>query len=553
MKKVISFLLVAIMAITIVTPPPAFAADDIDFNTYRSQVPIINIYGDGEPIYNAEGEKIFHFSEMFSMLTDREEGNTKEALIDVLSKFLIQGIAFDNWDPYYEALEKEIGDLFAECRLDNNGEKHDGSDVSQERRKLMAEAVKKDYKEIYGYYPCYQYSFWYDWRLDPMATADEFNAYIQAIKETTGAEKVAIYSKCLGTSVVMAYIAKYGLDDIHGISIDSSVSNGAEILSEPISGKFTIDGNAINRFMMDMDSLEMASIDSFINDSIDLAVKSGALDAIVGVVKEELYAKVLQGVTSALALSTFYTWPNYWSCVASEDYEQAKALVFGDEGSAKRTEYAGLIAKLDNYDEQVRQRSDELMRSIKEQGANIVILSKYGYQLAPICQSRNEVADQFVTVKNSSYGATTGTVYQTLSKEYIAAAKAEGREKYISPDKLIDASTCMYPDYTWFLKGASHSAYTIFQDRLLYLGATAPRQVTIDDFDWTQFVVYDIKGDLYDMNSFSPMTVDNCHTEAWDANENLDKVEDKYERLFVFLYSLISWLISLFQKIGSAQ
>ena len=92
----------------------------------------------------------------------------------------------------------------------------------------------------------------------------------------------------------MAYISKYGLDDIHGISIDASVANGAEIISEPISGKFTVDANAINRMVKDLDALGMFSVDSFVTSSIDLLSKSGAIDSVIGVVKEELYGKIVK-------------------------------------------------------------------------------------------------------------------------------------------------------------------------------------------------------------------------------------------------------------------
>ncbi|MDD6147020.1 MAG: hypothetical protein PUB43_08280 [Oscillospiraceae bacterium] len=549
MKKIISFLLVVVMSLTVVAPTFAVASDDIDFQNYRSQIPIINIYGDGEPIYNAEGEKIFHFSQMVSMLVDHIKNNMSKEDLETLGRAIAQGLVLDQWDPCYEALEVEVGKLFAEVRLDENGEKHDGSDVSKERRAQIEKALQTDAKEAHGYYPLCQYEFWYDWRLDPMETADEFNAYVKGVKAITGAEKVAIYSKCLGTSVVTAYIAKYGLDDIHGISIDTSVSNGAEILSEPVSGKFIVDANAVNRFLMDMDSLEMASIDAFITETIDLAIKTGAVEATIHAVEDKYYDKLLRGMTSALALSTFYTWPNYWSCVVSEDYEQAKNLVFGAEDSEKRREYAGLIEKIDRYDVQVRQHTEEIMKSIGEQGVNIVILSKYGSQLVPICQSCDEVSDQFVTVKRSSYGATTGTIYEPLSADYIAKAKAAGKEKYISPDKLIDASTCLYPDSTWFLKGVSHSAYTIFQDTLLYIGATAPRQVTVDDFNCSQYVVFDKTKSNRELSSFSAMTEENCHTEAWEADAKVDKPQGFFGRIYAFFHALRSWFTMLINKI----
>ena len=73
-----------------------------------------------------------------------------------------------------------------------------------------------------------------------------------------------------------------------------------------------------------------------------------------------IYKKLVEGVTSALALSTFFTWPTYWTAVAPQDYQDALYYVFGPEGSQKRQEYAGLIEKLDRYDREVRQKLPEI-------------------------------------------------------------------------------------------------------------------------------------------------------------------------------------------------
>ncbi len=543
MKKFISLFLVVVM-ITMLVFPAGAVNEKTQISMTGSQIPIVSIYGDGEPLYDTEGNKVFHFSEMLNMFGDTEEGALGEATINVLMPFLIEGLLNDKWDNYYDALEKEIGEIFENCRLDNNGENHNGVGISQARKDQMADLLSRDAKEINGFYGFEDYIFYYDWRLDPLETADLFHEHIQKVKDVTGSDKVAIIIRCLGSSVVMAYISKYGLDDVHGISIDASVSNGAEIISEPISGKFKIDANAINRMIKDFDALGTLNIDSFVTSSIDLLTKSGAIDSIVGVVKEELYGKIVQGVTSALALSTFFTWPSYWSCVSEEDYKDALLYVFGPENSEKREEYKGLIKKIENYNTNVREQTNKIMASIKENNCNLCIISKYGLQIAPVIESRNELGDQFVSAKRSSYGATTGTVYNTLSDEYIQKRISENKGKYISADKQIDASTCMYPDYTWFIKGSSHSAWNDFENSLLYTVATADRQLTIDDFDFSQFVLYDNKTGIT-----SSLTLGNCNSENWKADEKLENPSNKEEKLVSFLQSLLVWLTEFFKFI----
>lgn len=69
--------------------------------------------------------------------------------------------------------------------------------------------------------------FWYDWSLDPYESADSLKTYIERIKAVTGKSKVSVQTFCLGTSVIVAYIDKYGTNDLHGVSFDSPESSGS--------------------------------------------------------------------------------------------------------------------------------------------------------------------------------------------------------------------------------------------------------------------------------------------------------------------------------------
>lgn len=539
MKKVLSLLLVVIMTFTFMLP--AFGAG-FDMSDTVSDIPVVLISGDGDSIYDAEGNEVFRFSKLASMLTSIQGDALKESLYKVIQPLILQALLKNDWQPFYDSLETEIGKIFEDCCLNEDGEAVDGSGISQERKVYMSNAIANDAKAGKEGYGLYDYRFWYDWRLDPLENADHFNDYIKAIKKVTGAPKVAIVSRCLGTSVVMAYIAKYGVGDIQGIGFDGTVANGAEILSEVISGKFRIDGEPVVRFLKDANAIHLVDISSFITSTVELAVSTGIVDGAIEITETLLYKKLVEGMTSALTLSTFFTWPSYWSAVSSEDFDAALHHVFGPEGSAKREKYSGLIEKITNYDKVVRQNIDDLYKSIKKNGANVGTISKYGYQIIPLIESSDVVGDQFASVANSSFGATTSTLCDTLDDDYIEKRVAEGKGRYISPDKQVDASTCIYPDYTWFTKGSSHSNWTKWEDNLLHIIATADKQLTIDDFpEYSQFMICD-----NDSGEMAVMTEENCQTTSWN---DVATSKSFFSKIKKFLRALVEWFKEIFKAV----
>ncbi len=543
MKKFLSVFLSIALIFSLAIP----AFSWVEINESQSQIPVIRISGDGEALYDPDGNKIFHYKDIAKLVTGDSESGTDnsemyKSMAESLLPALTKGLLTDNWDDLYVNLETEISKIFANSLLDENGNVTNGSGLSERRKSEMENKRNNDQKGNKGFYSWEDYWFHYDWRLDPMETADDFHTFVQDIKRTTGCEKVGISATCLGTNIVMAYVAKYGAKDIQGIGMDGSVVGGAEILSEVICGKFDVAPPALMRILRDVDGLGMFSIDEFIMETIDMLVQTGLLESVISTTENIFYDKLIKGATSALALSTFYTWPNYWACVSPEDYETAKDYVFGNEGSEKRVKYAGLIEKLDRYDREVRQRVPELIQKIKDDGANFGVISKYGFQIIPICAASDVVSDQFASVKRSSFGATTSNVYEPLTDEYINMRISEGKEKYISPDKHIDASTCIVPDSTWFIKGSSHSDWTTYEMQILYDVASADRQLTVDDFPYSQFMVYDDETEM-----LYPMTEENCNTEHWDADPDVYQPTSIFDKLKVAITSFVRWF-KLFLK-----
>ena len=535
MKRLLALFLTLLLMFSLAAPASA-----AQLGTTGSQVPLVLLGGDGDTLYDKDGNYLFQIDDLGHLVDGSSKQELLRSVANVLQPFLLQGLLLNQWDPYYEALEKEIGELTEGVRLDENGNVTNGSDISKEHRDEVLQNMTVDKKGKKGYYGYQDYRFWYDWRLDPMEVADELHAYIEAIRSVTGAEKVALVGRCVGCNIMLAYIAKYGDDAVYGFGLDGTSSNGGEFISEAISGKFRLDGPAIERFLIDYDELGMFQVSDFVLATVDLLVKSGAVERLDAVTRATIYDKVAKGVTSALSTSTFFTMPCYWGFVRAEDYDDAIEYVFGPEGSEKRVKYAGLIEKLDRYHTEVVERIPDLMQGLADQGSNLAIVSKYGFQIVPTCESSDAVADQYASVKNSSFGATTSTIYGTLPDDYIAAREAEGKGRYISPDRQVDASTCLFPDYTWFTKGARHGNWTRTENELMYTVTTAERQLTIDDFDLTQFMVYDAKNKV-----MVPMTAENCHTEYWTADEEIDHPQSFLQKLRNYFGALRVWFQQL--------
>ena len=552
MKKSVKIISLVLCILIIVSSFSfAFASED-GGNQYvqiknATVYPNVFIRGNGNKIWNADGTEAYTFTRMGAALSDssNSKDNIKESVMNVLKPFLIQGALTNNWQPYYDALQKEVGELFDDAILDENGNAQYGTGISQDDKNENNYKMHTNLAGADGLYDVSseRYTYWYDWRLDPFEIVDGLHEYIENIKKATGKDKVNIISNCLGTEIALTYVSKYGTDGIKGMAFEAGTFNGCAFEGEMVSGKFKFDPAAIDRYLQCQENnSDIEALDEWrelIDASLDVLEDSGVFKS-GKVSKSYIYHKLGEGVTSALALSTSFTFPSYWDSMSSRDYENAKNYVFGPQGSEKRQKYAGLIAKIDNYDVNVRQKVPELLKKIAS-SANIAIRVNYGYQTMPMCVSANELGDELVLVKDGSLGATTSQMETVLPDDYIQTRISEGKGKYISPDKQIDASTCLFPDETWFFKNLSHYDWPHDVTKLMATVIDADKQLTVDDFDVSQFVMYDEKTEKY-----TKMTEDNCDVCLWEKkNNNLNffqKIKRFFESLNKFFKVLFKYL-----------
>ena len=110
-------------------------------------------------------------------------------------------------------------------------------------------------------------------------------------------------------------------------------------------------------------------------------------------------------------------------------------------------------AELIVYTSAIMSDNPELIAA-KESGVKISFVSNYNSGLVPVYERANLNGDMVLETELTSNFATVAPLREILTADQLAKAPY----KYVSPDKVIDASTALFPDNTWFVKDAPHVA-----------------------------------------------------------------------------------------------
>ncbi len=299
-----------------------------------------------------------------------------------------------------------------------------------------------------------------DDRLSPFAVAEDLHNYIEAVKAYTGKSKINLYGRCLGPVAVVTYLYMYERPNnyagINGIMLSFSTHEGMAITDSVFTGNVVISQKTIDSYLSNWD-LEETGLDAELADMLNLLLTG--IGKTLGI---KLTAKVLNKLYLALKdclfkplLKDYYALCIMNLACINEKYDDLLAYLFSDEGDDEK--YAYLLGELKRYHEEVYPMINTMLSEIKEQGKSMLIVADYGGQQYPLCEESEYLGDFQVGTKAQSLGATTAKIGETLSDEYIKQQQDKGLGQYISPDKKLDASTCAFPDNTFFIANLNHS------------------------------------------------------------------------------------------------
>ncbi|MCM1544337.1 MAG: fibronectin type III domain-containing protein [Ruminococcus sp.] len=459
-QKIISLFLACLMIFSVMAPVVTAHA------AYENDLPIIYIKGNGRTVYNKNGKKISPTPSIANKIQDDENSAA-------ISNAYFKSNDKNGYAPLKEEIRKIIDPIYKDLVLDANGNVSNGSypQKNPTPKKKTSNFKLEDY------------SFEYDPRIDPSATATQLQSHINAVLKATGKKKVQLVSRCMGTAVAAAYLTKYGSGKVDTCVLYAGAMKGLLPISATFAGDFNIDYTALRKYSQT--NME----DEFADIIPALTFILGILDPI-GIAKGLLNSKIQKVATAImpeLIMATYGTMPAYWALVGEEYFLDAKEFVFGSQ-TAK---YAGLIKKIDNYHYNVQRKLETTLTNLQKKGMKVAIISKYNVSLPPLFTYGKQQADGLVELNKMSLGATCTEIDKILSTNYISYVYNTGKGKYLSKDLMIDASTCLFPDYTWFIKGCNHNNWASSIHSLIYAILHSKKQYTVTTGSkYPQFLQY---------------------------------------------------------------
>ncbi len=522
LKRTLCVLLSVIMLLGLCVP--SFAT--LELNNY----PTLHIHGRSTIIYDSNAKQIYTNPD-----PEFDEIEFAKSLVPGMIEELSKTLITQDWEGYSRYVCDQITPAFEMIQLDENGDPKDGTNGGgwKEGNPLSAQ---RDYYWVY-----------YDWRVDPLETAETLRSYIKEIKRVNKCDKVNIDSRCLGSNLAVAYLYLEGenaANDVANLVLHVPSVDGSQTVGALFANQIYFDAKAVDEYVTYYMNGQNRIFDNE-DYGLELETFIAAFSSFLYQVKvlgygtdlvNDIYNKVKDYMVPRLATNVFF-FPTYWAMIDDRYYEAAKETLFKENADGYYTldkdEYAGYIEKIDNYHYNVQAKSHEILLAAKNSGINISVIAKYGENMLPVEKDARTQGDGRIETKSLSFGATCSNISDTLSESYIASHDS----KYISADKKIDASTCLFPESTWFVRDLQHtnfvSSVETFKEYLIR-GVEQPTIENMKDYGYEQFMAYSAED-----GSITPVVGESPRDEDYN--------NDFISTLFRFLTAFLNFFAKIFK------
>lgn len=506
-------LVLATLLLALCFVPFAFAGNE--------EYPIVYVCGYGDTLYDANGNRI--------SAKEVDKDYILNATKDVLKEFPVNPNG--DWSRYCDALYNSFSPIYDDIRLNKDGEPTDGGATETYRQKSSLPKKSSNFG-------CYDYRFRYDWRIDPYESAKELSAYIDKVLAVTGKSKVTLVGRCLGACIVAAYLEMTPNveEKLSSVLFNIPSVGGIAVTGALFSGNIVLDPEAVDRYLNDNTDRKPLLEDTALQSLLVSAVSLARYCKVLGFTTEtimQIYKRVYKNLVPRLALTSYASFPSFWSMVGTDYYEEARDFIF----AGKEEEYAGMIEKTDHFYYNVTAKLPEIIKGLDQKGVKFSYIAKYNSAMVPLYEGCGDVQSDGVSeLYDLSGGATSAKLRETFSESYIAAAKANGTDKYISADKMVDASTCLFPDRTWFVKDMPHGLTTSSLDKITEYVAKGNGNITVFSSEqYPQYMTYHAEDDSITSGVSGEPT-------------KRQEPKDFFKALFDFLTRLFRYLKDAFQK-----
>lgn len=366
--------------------------------------------------------------------------------------------------------------------------------------------------------------FKYDWRIDPIEVAAQLNDFIDYVLKCSGSKTVKISCHSLGGVVTNTYLTLYGDSKVSGVCFNSTAIFGQRYIGDLMTGRIVLDSESLQEFLSY--AFDYNEYRTLLNEIIAVVRAAGLMDVVIDL-GNTIIDHLLEQASKEVLAPMFASWLSIWAMTSDKDIEEAEDFVFNT--TYKDVDRSVLKAKIDRFNTDVRPYKAATLQKLNED-ASVYVISRYGYCSIPITPSWRIDSDGVVDAQSTSFGATIALYGETLSDEYIANVDP----KYISPDKIVDASTCMFPEQTWFIKNMQHANNPDSLEDMMYTFLRYDGQATVDTFpQYPRFNRY-----------YSANDVIAPYTEADKPVTFVAKLQNMIREIITLIVSLVSKIAS---------
>lgn len=277
---------------------------------------------------------------------------------------------------------------------------------------------------------------------NPMESAYKLKDMVDRLAAEYG--KVNLCAVSLGGTLLTAYldiIEEEELAKINRIIGFVAVLDGTSVVADFYAREWAItDEKIYNSFFPYL--MEELGEDAMLGYLINVLIRIFPRQVLYDII-----SSAFEGILDTLLIND----PQFWATVPSDRYEELADRYLA-EGSVLRE-------KTDRFQQARLNIKDHLAVANEEYGVKVSTISGYNmrfdqgdYAFFGLVKSVDFVSsDAIIDVKSTSLGATAGAAHQT-----VAAAGLLTEDSVLTPDGLLDISTCLFPDSAFFFKGQHH-------------------------------------------------------------------------------------------------
>lgn len=393
----------------------------------------------GDYILDDEGERVTAFPAIFDI-----GYIIKRAIFPVLLTLITQQDA-----GLSDALSDVILDSFAVNMCDNNG-KNTGNIEVEKYPYSVAECSEYEKKQIYNNVPLLDYAeqagedhlyyFAYNSFGNHLDIVNELYDFIQMVKRETGHDKVNIVPISMGGSVANGLLEYHPevMDDLNKVVYIVPALDGSTIVGDLLAKDLTF---------LDKEFLFNGFLETLMDED-----EARMIEVIARIIPDDVLLKGLKAAVNTLVDEVACNITTLWALSPAEYYPQLARDLLSDPSKAEIKRQTEMY-----YHAQLN--SDKNIQALVDKGVEVFNIVDYDVPLYCIGNTWNDDnADGVIHLDSTSMGVKSARVGETLPSDYVQANTycSNPDHNHISPDRVLDASTGLLPDTTFYFDAQNH-------------------------------------------------------------------------------------------------